>query len=144
MSEKYLVIDDMNHEINISFKFTKGQLISKWNFGVFKSPKKPTKFLTDFCPLKLGQKSVYNLVGSLGDLKFQKILSEINWPLVIAISKSRTLLSSETKIEIHWNRRMGSGNFNKFNTAPLLLVCDIKWTHWLLNLNPADAKKMTP
>ena len=29
---------------------TKGQLISEWNFGVFKSPKKPTKFLTDFCP----------------------------------------------------------------------------------------------
>ena len=28
----------------------KGQLISEWNFGVFKSPKKPTKFLTDFCP----------------------------------------------------------------------------------------------
>ena len=23
---------------------TKGQLISEWNFGVFKSPKKPTKF----------------------------------------------------------------------------------------------------
>ena len=63
--------------------------------------------------------------------------------LVTAKSKSRPLLSSETKIEIHWNGRMGSGNFNKFNTA-LLLVCDIKWTHWLLNLNPADAKKMTP
>ena len=25
--------------------FTKGQLISEWNFGVFKSPQKPTKFL---------------------------------------------------------------------------------------------------
>ena len=29
---------------------TKGQLISERNFGVFKSPKNPTKFLTDFCP----------------------------------------------------------------------------------------------
>ena len=29
------------------------KLISGWNFGVFKSHKKPTKFLTDFCPNKL-------------------------------------------------------------------------------------------
>ena len=29
---------------------TKGQLISKCLFGVFKSPKKPTKFYQDFCP----------------------------------------------------------------------------------------------
>ena len=29
----------------------KGQLISEWNFGVFKSPKKPTKFETNFCPM---------------------------------------------------------------------------------------------
>ena len=35
----------------------KGQLISEWIFGVFKSPKKPTKFYQDFCPMKLGQKS---------------------------------------------------------------------------------------
>ena len=28
----------------------KGQLISEWNFGVFKSSKKWTFFLTDFCP----------------------------------------------------------------------------------------------
>ena len=28
----------------------KGQIISELNFGVFKSPKKPTKFLIDFCP----------------------------------------------------------------------------------------------
>ena len=60
---------------------TKGQLISEWIFGVFKSPKKPTKFLTDFCPMKLGQKSVKYLVGFLGDLKTAKIHSEINWPL---------------------------------------------------------------
>ena len=35
----------------------KGQSISKWNFGVIKSPKKPTKFLTDFLPSFIGQKS---------------------------------------------------------------------------------------
>ena len=40
----------------------KGQLISEWNFGVFKNPKKPTKFLADFCPM-FGQKSLKNLVG---------------------------------------------------------------------------------
>ena len=34
----------------------KGQLISEWNFGVFKSPKKPTKFYK-------------NLISFLGDLK---------------------------------------------------------------------------
>ena len=59
----------------------KGQLISEWNFGVFKSAKKPTKFLTDFCPSFIGQKSVKDLVGFLGDLEKPKIHSEINWPL---------------------------------------------------------------
>ena len=34
-----------------------------------------------FCPMNLGQKSVKNLVGFLGDLKTPKIHSEINWPL---------------------------------------------------------------
>ena len=29
---------------------TKGHLISEWNFGVFKSPKKPTKFFPGFLP----------------------------------------------------------------------------------------------
>ena len=29
---------------------TKGQLISKWPFGVFKSPKKPTKKFLGFLP----------------------------------------------------------------------------------------------
>ena len=29
---------------------TKGQLTSERNFGVFKSPKKRTKVLKDFCP----------------------------------------------------------------------------------------------
>ena len=33
--------------------------------------------------MKLGQKSVKNLVGFLGDLKTPKIHSEINWPLLI-------------------------------------------------------------
>ena len=30
--------------------FPKGQFISERNFGAFKSPKKPIKFLKDFCP----------------------------------------------------------------------------------------------
>ena len=35
----------------------KGQLISKYPFGAFKSPKKPTKFFPGFLPqpLKIGQ-----------------------------------------------------------------------------------------
>ena len=37
-----------NLQIELIFK---GQLISEWIFGVFKSPKKPTKFLTNFCPI---------------------------------------------------------------------------------------------
>ena len=36
----------------------KGQLISEWNFGVFKSPKNATRILTDFCPSFIGQKFV--------------------------------------------------------------------------------------
>ena len=31
---------------------SKGQLISEWNFGVFKSPKKPTQILERFLPYK--------------------------------------------------------------------------------------------
>ena len=54
-------------------KDDKGQLISERNFSVFKSPKNPTKFLTDFCPMRL--------VGFWGDLKTPKFRSEINWPL---------------------------------------------------------------
>ena len=61
--------------------FLKGQLISEWNFGFFKSPKKPTKYLPDYCLMKLGQKSVKNLVAFLGDLKTPKIHSEIKWTL---------------------------------------------------------------
>ena len=56
----------------------KGQLISELNFDVFKSPKKPTKVYTDFCPLKLGKKFAKNLVGVLRDLKALKLNSEIN------------------------------------------------------------------
>ena len=41
-------------------------------------PKMTTKFQTDFCPMKLGQKSVKYLVGFLGDLKTPKFHSEIN------------------------------------------------------------------
>ena len=33
--------------------------------------------------MKLGQKSVKNLVGFLGDLKTPKFHSEINWPLAL-------------------------------------------------------------
>ena len=59
--------------------FTKGQLISERNFGVFKVPKQPTKFLTDFCPVKLNLAEIcQNLVGFLGDLKTPTFHSEIN------------------------------------------------------------------
>ena len=61
--------------------FAKGQLISEWIFGVSKSPKNPTKFLTDFFPMKVGQESVKNLVGFLGYLKTPKIQSQIKWPV---------------------------------------------------------------
>ena len=57
---------------NLSTNAT-GQLISECNLGVFKSPKKPTKFYTDFCPMKLGQKSVKNLVGFFGRFEHTKI-----------------------------------------------------------------------
>ena len=36
----------------------KSQLISEWNFDIFKAPKKPTKFLIYFCPSFIVQKSV--------------------------------------------------------------------------------------
>ena len=72
-----------------SRQYIKGQLISEWNFGIFKSPKKPTKFLTDFCPSFIWQKSVWNLVGFLGDLKTPKFHSEINWPLSLTQNRTR-------------------------------------------------------
>ena len=78
-------VDPEKNKRNIDFcpRATKGQLISEWSFGVFKSPKKPTKSLSDFCPMKLGHKSVIKLVDFLGDLKAQKFHSEIKWPLVL-------------------------------------------------------------
>ena len=57
---------------------TKGQLISEGNFGVFKSPKKQTFILKDFCPMRLGQKSFKKKVNFLGDLNSRKFHSEIN------------------------------------------------------------------
>ena len=38
------------------------RLILEWNFSVSKSHKKPTKFLTDFCSMKLVQKFSKNRV----------------------------------------------------------------------------------
>ena len=50
-----LLIGEWNILVSVCFK---GQLISEWIFGVFKSPKKPTNFLTDVCLMTLGLKSV--------------------------------------------------------------------------------------
>ena len=87
-------VDPEKNKRNIDFcpRATKGQLISEWSFGVFKSPKKPTKFLSDFCPMKLGHKSVKKLVDFLGDMKAQKFHSEIRWPLnVIQVNSQNTM-----------------------------------------------------
>ena len=51
-----------------SFVVSKGQLISEWNFGVFKSSKKTTKFLTGFCPSFIVKK-IDRLFGSFEDTK---------------------------------------------------------------------------
>ena len=73
----------------------KGQLISEWFFGVFKSSKKWTFSLTDFSlASKMGQiKKITDILSSsraeicqkkvhfLEDLKTPKFHSEINWPL---------------------------------------------------------------
>ena len=66
-----------SNEVALFFISIKGQLFSEWNFGVFN--------------MKLGQKSVKNLVDFLGDLKTPKFHSEINWPLVM--SKKRVISS---------------------------------------------------
>ena len=76
----------------------KGQLISEWNFGVFKSPKKPSKFLTDFCPSFIGQKSLKNL--RLTDLYSSQILYYIRlfsktdaaWPTYLQIWRHMWML----------------------------------------------------
>ena len=84
--------EKIKRNIDFSPRATKGQLISEWICGVFKSPKKPTKFLSDFCPMKLGHKSVKKLVDFLGDLKAQKFHSEIKWPLnVIQVNSQNTM-----------------------------------------------------
>ena len=66
-----------------------GQVISKWNFGIFKSPKKPTKPTRAENFLKFG--------WFLGDLKTPKFHSEIKWPLKVTLaqpsgSKSRNMM----------------------------------------------------
>ena len=83
-----------------------GQLISESIFGVFKSPKKLTKYLTDFCPSFIGQKSVYNLVAFSGNLKTPKFHSEINLPLTMMLwsllmsgmSSAHTIVKSFQKL----------------------------------------------
>ena len=47
--EPELCSDQNTRSNQKSFSIT-GQLISKFSFGVFKSPKKPTKFLSEFLP----------------------------------------------------------------------------------------------
>ena len=73
-SKKSITLSRSDRRIWWQFK---GQLISEWTFGAYKSPKEPTKFLTDFSPSFIGHKSVQNLVGFLGDLKKTKFHSDI-------------------------------------------------------------------
>ena len=86
--------------------FIKGQLISENNFGVFKSPKKRTKFSKDFCPSLWNESNPknkwmhahYQTNANYGYLMssfiflilpiletrakiLQKFFSEIDWPL---------------------------------------------------------------
>ena len=63
--------------------FYKGQLISV-------SSNLPKS--TDFCAMKLGQKSVKNLVSFLGDSKTPKFHSEITWTLVGDRAKVKNFL----------------------------------------------------
>ena len=44
------LLESNTHHIKISKFESKSQLLSERNFGVFKSPKKQTKLLKDFCP----------------------------------------------------------------------------------------------
>ena len=74
----------------IAKTISKGQLISEYPFDVLNFQKNQRKNLTSLTNLKsgeinkmkLGQKSVKNLVGFKGNLKTPKFYSEINWPLV--------------------------------------------------------------
>ena len=78
LSMSFFLQRDQNNEESFSFWVTKGQLISKCPFGVFKSPKKPTIFVPGFLPqpLKRGQikKVVYEFLR-LG----QKSLQKFRW-----------------------------------------------------------------
>ena len=75
---------------------TKGQLISEWIFSIFKSPKKPTKFLTDFCPGFIGQKSVW-------DLKTPNFHSESNWHL----ATSKNIYANSTGFSVLMAKLIG-------------------------------------
>ena len=86
--------------IDFSPRATKGQLILEWSFGVFKSPKKPTKFLTDFLPHE-ARAYVKKLVDFLGDLKAQKFHSEIKWPLVLIQVKCQNIMQIAGKQSQH-------------------------------------------
>ena len=48
--ETTIEIGQINKMVLIFKSFTKGQLILKCPFGVFKSPKKPTKIFPEFLP----------------------------------------------------------------------------------------------
>ena len=51
--------------------------------------------------MKLGQKSVKNLVGFLEDLKTPKFHSEINWPLEEEVSRERSSKPRQFKNDTH-------------------------------------------
>ena len=82
-----------------SHSIPKGQLISKWLFGFFNSPKKWTK---NFCPSRLGQKLTFSssFFGRIEDTKisFRDYLTftTINLSLLInmGIRKSSNLFSN--------------------------------------------------
>ena len=60
--------------------------------------------------MKLGQKSVENLVGFLGDLKTPKLHSEISWPLlVVGFTKPRRLVSFQNLLSLYFR-----GNISLF------------------------------
>ena len=61
-----------------SFAAQKRSVNLRMKFWCLQISKKANEILDSFCPMKLGQKSVKNLVGFLEDLKTQKIHSEIN------------------------------------------------------------------
>ena len=62
---------------------TKGQLISEWNFGVFKSPKKTNQILDRFL-LYEARAEICQKFG-WWDLKTPKFHSDFNWPLTMQL-----------------------------------------------------------